>query len=100
MPMITISCNNGVLRLKHSLHTRQDAYLNAAFTGIKAGLAGFLVAAIFLSAEYEKMYWFLVFAVAASRNFVRPAGRVAVAADPVAPAIAHADARYGGGSRR
>lgn len=83
------------------IEARDDAYLTDAFTGIKAGLAGYLVAAIFLSAEYEKMYWFLVFAVAASSNFVQPLEkkRVAAAPMPVMRAAAPAASRYGGGKR-
>lgn len=40
--------------------------LTAITTGIRIGLIGYLIAAIFLSAEFEKIYWFLVFLTAAA----------------------------------
>lgn len=47
-----------------------DLKLYAIFNGIKIGLIGYLVAATFLSAEYEKIYWFMVFLVVAATRIM------------------------------
>lgn len=57
-----------------------DEYMRLVFLGIKTGLFGFLVSAAFLSASYEKVYWFFIFAVVAARHFMPVPAPVKVSA--------------------
>jgi O-antigen ligase len=56
-----------------------DSQFEAIITGLRIGIAGYLTAAIFLSAEYEKIIWLLIFATtAASKLEVVPINRKAI----------------------
>lgn len=47
-----------------------DPHVKSIITGLKVGIVGYLVAAFFLSAEFEKIIWFLIFVSAASTRFL------------------------------
>jgi len=48
----------------------EDPELKAMITGLGVGVIGYLVSATFLSAEFEKIIWFLIFTSAAATKFV------------------------------
>ena len=47
-----------------------EPQLMAIITGLRIGVVGYLVSAFFLSAEFEKIIWLLIFASAAATKFV------------------------------
>ena len=55
-------------RLRESV--LDDPQLKSIITGLGVGIVGYLVAALFLSAEFEKIIWLLIFASAAATKFV------------------------------
>ena len=47
--------------IRKQAYQLQDRFLAHAATGMQAGVAGFAVGALFLSAQYQKLFWIYVF---------------------------------------
>jgi O-antigen ligase len=68
--------------------------LSAWAEGMRSGLIGFLVAGTFISAQYEKWFWLVVFLSIAVERLARASERAAVEAEPL-PALPAGDALAG-----
>jgi hypothetical protein len=58
---------------------------------MRSGLIGFLVAGTFISAQYEKWFWLVVFLSIAVERLARASEQAAVEAEPL-PALPASDA--------
>jgi putative inorganic carbon (HCO3(-)) transporter len=58
---IFVSSFRSLARVRRSAAREGPPLLRVAATGIEAGLAGFGVAAFFVSAEFLRMFWFMLF---------------------------------------
>lgn len=59
--LILLATDRALARARHVARSRGAELTLCAATGLRAGLAGFLVAAFFLSAAFLKQLWFAVF---------------------------------------
>jgi O-antigen ligase len=57
-----------------SLHPSSSPELRAAASGVQVGLVSYIVAAFFVSAEYQKFFWLVTFVGACLPRFVSDAG--------------------------
>lgn len=68
---ILISAYRSLARIRKQAIKRQDPFFFAVTSGMQTGLVGFCVASLFLSAEYQKTFWILVFLSACMPSLFR-----------------------------
>jgi O-antigen ligase len=62
---ILVSTYSSLAKIRNEARKKRDEFFFAVTSGMQTGLVGFAVASLFLSAEYQKTFWIIIFLSAA-----------------------------------
>lgn len=68
---LLVSTYRSLGKVRKEARRRKDAFFFAVTSGMQTGLIGFCVASLFLSAEYQKTFWIVIFLSACMPNLFR-----------------------------
>lgn len=68
---LLVSTYRSLGKVRAEARKRKDAFFFAVTSGMQTGLVGFCVASLFLSAEYQKTFWIVIFLSACLPNLFR-----------------------------